>query len=237
MDPSLPTDARALSGKRCSKCYEEKPIDQYNKKACSPDGLRASCRECQRLATRAYYEANKAPLAERQRAYRKRNPELARRLSRENQRRRRKLGKGSPSDRQSIANWWAANPGKRREYWRRHWENPKARISGAVRAAIRSEIRRGSKRRPTFDLLGYTPAQLMAHLESHFTPGMSWDNFGRGGWHIDHMVPLSAFNYESPEHIDFQRAWALSNLRPLWERDNLSKGAKLAAPFQPCLQI
>jgi hypothetical protein len=34
---------------------------------------------------------------------------------------------------------------------------------------------------------------------------------------------------------DFKRAWALSNLQPLWAIDNQRKSAKLAAPFQPSL--
>src|SRR3546814_3330220 len=37
-------------------------------------------------------------------------------------------------------------------------------------------------------LVGYTVADLMAHLERQFLPGMSWDN--RGEWHIDHIRPL-----------------------------------------------
>ena len=64
---------------------------------------------------------------------------------------------------------------------------------------------------------------------------MDWGN--QGEWHIDHIVPVSAFNFDSPEHMDFKRCWALSNLQPLWGRDNISKHAKLDGEFQPSLKI
>lgn len=61
---------------------------------------------------------------------------------------------------------------------------------------------------------------------------MTWENYGPV-WHIDHEVPLAVHNYRTPEDIDFKRAWAMTNLKPLWGKDNMSKGAKLSAPFQP----
>lgn len=64
----------------------------------------------------------------------------------------------------------------------------------------------------------------MAHLERQFSPGMSWANYGR--WHIDHDTPVARFNFDSAEHPEFKACWALTNLKPLWARDNLSKGAR-----------
>jgi hypothetical protein len=75
-----------------------------------------------------------------------------------------------------------------------------------------------------FDLLDYTQEQLLKHFESLFTDDMSWDNYGK--WHIDHIRPNSSFNYDSTEHPDFKKCWALNNLQPLWARDNMSKGKK-----------
>lgn len=116
--------------------------------------------------------------------------------------------------------------------------SPKARIDRSMSGGIYKSITEGSKARRSWEsLVGYTAAELMAHLERQFLPGMTWGNYGRGGWHIDHVIPRSAFNYETPEDIDFKRCWALENLQPLWEFDNLSKGAKLDAPFQPSLAI
>ena len=49
---------------------------------------------------------------------------------------------------------------------------------------------------------------------------MSWDNYGE--WHIDHKKPISKFK----DGISISTINALSNLQPLWAKDNLSKGNK-----------
>ena len=85
------------------------------------------------------------------------------------------------------------------------------------------------------NIVGYSISELRNHIEKQFEPGMTWDNWSASGWHIDHIIPQSAFNFESYVDIDFKRCWCLDNLRPLWSTDNLSKGAKLDAPFQPSI--
>ena len=67
----------------------------------------------------------------------------------------------------------------------------------------------------------------MKHLESKFKEGMSWDNYGKGGWEIDHIYPLSRFDIKSKEDPNFKKAWALSNLQPLWKQENIRKGNKI----------
>jgi hypothetical protein len=57
------------------------------------------------------------------------------------------------------------------------------------------------------------------NIEQQFTDDMSWDNKGRYGWHIDHIVPLSFGTTLEEIH--------LTNLRPLWAKDNIVKGDTL----------
>jgi hypothetical protein len=71
--------------------------------------------------------------------------------------------------------------------------------------------------------LGYGPKELRAHIERQFYGGMSWGNYG--DWHIDHITPKSSFDLSDPDEI--RACWALPNLRPLWGRDNIRKGAKI----------
>ena len=78
----------------------------------------------------------------------------------------------------------------------------------------------------TFNFLPYTINELKQHLEQQFAKGMSWNNYGLFGWHIDHIKPDFLFNYKSVEDKEFQECWALKNLQPLWAKDNLSKGNK-----------
>lgn len=130
--------------------------------------------------------------------------------------------------------WYAAN-GKTWGAARR--AVPRNKIDSAISRGIHESIGDKKAGRSWESLVGYTVDELMRHLEKLFLPGMTFDNYGKGGWHIDHKVPKSVHNYTSPEHSDFKRCWGLKNLQPLWERDNLVKHAKLEAPFQPSLAI
>jgi hypothetical protein len=94
-----------------------------------------------------------------------------------------------------------------------------------IATALWRSMKNYQKETSWFAILGYTRDDLVAHLERQFTKGMSWDNMGE--WHIDHIVPLSSFNIDSPESPDFSRAWDLTNLRPLWANENMSKGGKV----------
>lgn len=70
--------------------------------------------------------------------------------------------------------------------------------------------------------LGCTVEQLKQHLESKFSPGMSWDNWTIDGWHIDHIKPLSSFDLTNREQL--LEACHYTNLQPLWALDNIRKG-------------
>lgn len=72
-----------------------------------------------------------------------------------------------------------------------------------------------------FKTLGYTVDDLRAHLEKHFTYNMSWDN--RHEWHIDHVVPICAFNIKTVDSSEFKACFGLHNLRPIWPDDNRDK--------------
>lgn len=75
-----------------------------------------------------------------------------------------------------------------------------------------------------FSRLQYSLADLMAHLEAQFQPGMTWENYGQ--WHVDHVKPCALFDFTDAQQ--FNQCWALSNLQPLWALDNLIKGARYA---------
>ena len=82
-------------------------------------------------------------------------------------------------------------------------------------------LRQGSHIR---ELLGCSPEQLRAHLESLFTDGMTWETYGRKGWHIDHKEPLTAFDLTDPDQL--MRACHYTNLQPMWHLENIRKGGR-----------
>jgi hypothetical protein len=80
--------------------------------------------------------------------------------------------------------------------------------------------------------LPYTPDELKQYIESKWEPWMTWENHGnitynKRTWHIDHIIPQSKLPFTSMEDEDFQKCWALENLRPLEAFENIKKGNKI----------
>ena len=71
----------------------------------------------------------------------------------------------------------------------------------------------------TAELLGCNKNELASHLETQFTEGMSWDNYGK--WHIDHIKPIVSFDLTDPRQQ--KECFNYTNLQPLWAEDNLRK--------------
>src|SRR3546814_10048475 len=64
----------------------------------------------------------------------------------------------------------------------KRWSSdPQWTINRRMSAEVKSSLGDGKNGRSWETLVGYTVADLMAHLEGQFLPGMSWDN--RGEWH------------------------------------------------------
>lgn len=93
----------------------------------------------------------------------------------------------------------------------------------AWRSVLRNSLRylNTDKESRTIEMLGYSAEDLKLHIESLFEEGMSWCNWGE--WHIDHIYPLSKFDKDTPVGI----VNSLSNLQPLWAKDNIKKGNKI----------
>ena len=107
-----------------------------------------------------------------------------------------------------------------------NYNNPIHQLTRRIRNGIRQSFKHKKIRKTnkTFLLLCYTKEELIEHIESQFTNGMSWDRFSE--IHIDHIRPVSSFNFDSTDHPDFKKCWALNNLQLLWAKDNISKGNK-----------
>jgi hypothetical protein len=132
----------------------------------------------------------------------------------------------SPSHRANISNSLTASysEGRRTTGSRRTPE--KKKMIRACRNMIHRclAMRDTDKSRRTHELLGYSAQELVDHLSCLFEENMSWENygFGDGKWVIDHIKPISRWSLES----NLSEINALSNLRPMWWRKNLLKGAK-----------
>jgi hypothetical protein len=76
-----------------------------------------------------------------------------------------------------------------------------------------------------FDVLQYSPEELINHLEKQFKDEMTWENYGK--WHVDHKLPIASFNIQEMGDDEFMKCWALDNLQPMWGDENIKKSNKL----------
>jgi len=78
------------------------------------------------------------------------------------------------------------------------------------------------------EIVGYTIQACRVHIERQFSLGMTWENAMNWKslptdkvWVVDHIIPKTSF-LES----EIKQAFALTNLRPLWNLDNMHKGRR-----------
>lgn len=188
-----------LNLRQCKTCLQDKPLDDFYKSNGSW-GQSRQCKVCTCERTRRYAAARKEQYAQYGRNYRKENPEAASLAQK----------KWRKNNRESFNSM----------HRRIRRDNPNARVADRFRGRLRELVR--SKHKKSLDILGCTPDQLRAHLESLWLPGMSWDNYGLHGWHIDHKKPCSGFDLTQPSQVE--QCFHYSNLQPMWAFDNLSKG-------------
>lgn len=192
--------AKRLAAVRAYGALNKDRLSEYRR------GYAQATAEERKRYAKEYYLANREVIKERAKAWKKNNPE--RRL--ENNRR------------------WASNNQEKaadcsRRNKARRMQDPMLAFVEGVRCLISNSIRKGgyTKRSKTHEILGCDWEFFRSHIERQFMKGMHWGN--RGKWHIDHVLPLATAASEE----DVIRLNHFTNLRPIWAKDNLSKGAQV----------
>jgi hypothetical protein len=128
--------------------------------------------------------------------------------------------------------WREKNIDKHRESKRNYERTRKAndplyKLISNFRTAIYQVLKENNvdKNGHYFEVLKYTPEELINHLEKQFTDGMTWDNYGQ--WHVDHVMPISVHDIQEIGDNEFMRCWSLSNLQPMWGDENIRKSNKI----------
>ena len=99
-------------------------------------------------------------------------------------------------------------------------------IPKRLRTRLKNAIKNNYKSGSAVDSLGCSICEFKLMIESLFTDGMTWENWGTV-WHLDHIIPMSAFDLQHSEEIEV--ACHHTNLQPLLAADNLTKGSKSPA--------
>jgi len=224
--------------KRCSCCKEYKRRAKFSKNKAKKDGLEYYCKPC-KSAKQGIKDIGKYKRTAALREEGKKRCSSCKVVKDFGEYHK---SKGAPDgynyrckecERTRHQNYYEGNKdilNKKNNEWRkkRYYSDASYRLYSIVKRRIRESIRDSSnyKNRRYFSALGYTPEDLVQHIESQLKEGWNWDNYGEV-WVIDHIYPHSKLPYDSLEHPNYKKAWALENLRPLCIKENLRKSDKV----------
>jgi hypothetical protein len=214
----------SMENKVCSSCSEEKPLTSifFHKRKDSKDGFRGECKICNENKKKEWREKNPDKIREYRKFYKENNPESYRQSARNTYLKYYEYYRKQKND------YWALNGKKIKEKVKEKKTNdPFLRLYDSYRARLKAFFKGKNKSKSTKDLVGCSWEELKMHLETQFKSGMSWDNYGLKGWHIDHIIPLSSAITEA-ELIKLSH---YSNLQPLWAKENLTKSNKISDEF------
>jgi hypothetical protein len=234
------------ASKKCSKCgsvYTATPVNFYRDKN-KKDGIAPSCRSCSLLTKRKSYKEVIAPRLKEERRLKREAIESTEEYKKQKllaaeqskQRRRDAKRRYAEKNREKLNEAARMRPRKpvtlekRREYKKREYDKIKACpykkfvLYSRIRVSAIINKNRKDKNFSVSEEILFTREELIKHIESMFKDGMTWDNYGRNGWHIDHIKPLASFDITKEGWV--KEAFSLSNLQPLWAKDNLVKGSK-----------
>ena len=203
-----------MNTKKCTLCKKDKKLDEYYLDDRMLCGRTSGCKEClsykSKIQKRKKYNFKPRVKNDNLPSYYSRNKE-------------RLLLKKKEYDDNPI------NKEKRKQYIKEYNRkqrllNKSYKVRDNISRRIRAAINNGYKSKKTLELLGCSIEELKKYLEKQFREGMSWENYGFYGWHIDHIIPCSSFDLTDTKQQKI--CFHYTNLQPLWAKDNLSKGNK-----------
>lgn len=224
--------------KVCSKCKIEKSLDSYGKNKQTRFGVHSICKMCKRDSGIIYRRNNQSAVKLKKAQYYQNtkvlNPKPLHvclvckkgKILREYNPKDRTVcypckklivkPKYKGSQKQKDAQ-------KRRAIERR--KNPIYIIKKSVRSRLNGIIRYSGVKKigSAVKSLNTKDKDLLLHIESKFTDGMNWGNYGKGKnkWSLDHYLPLAKFNIEIDLHFKVVNHYL--NIRPLWNHLNTAK--------------
>ena len=236
-----------IEKKRCCSCQIYRSLDNYNNSSQTWDKLRPECKVClteKRVANKEkmtqynkkYWQETKEEQKEKNKIWRANNKEHIQQKMRE------WLEVNKEHKKQTDKEYREANWEKKKEYnreWNRNnYQDMKINPYRAEEFTLLTikkncarrirEMLKQDKSQTTMEYTGCTLEELKAHLESQFQNDMTWDNYGiytfgnnTSGWHIDHIIPCAAFNFE--DDFEQKACFYYLNLQPLWGGDNIKK--------------
>lgn len=224
-----------METKLCKKCQIEKSISLFQRDKSKKDGYRNSCKECQKIYHKGYYENNKESINVKNKNWKVENIEVVSKMSKDYYEKNKEailfkdkiwVQKNKDKVRERKRKWYNKNRdlilNKKKTYIQnRKKVDPLYHLQLTIQCLIKTSFRKKDFNKPrTLSILGCSYEEFKIHIESQFLDGMNWENYGL--WHLDHKIPVSwAKNEEELYKLNH-----FTNFQPLWAFENQSKSNK-----------
>ena len=227
--------------KKCTKCNTTKSLDEFSNDKSYKNGKRPECKECRNAyikSTKKQWipqenELIKCKHCLEEKLYTffskrgKQKPYQCKDCRNKNDLLKRNTGNNREEHNRKQREYWSKNneylTAKKREILQKRRDtDPEYNIRMCLHVRLNQAV--SKKCDNTMHIVGCSLKELMKYLESKFIEGMTWENHGLHGWHIDHIRPCCSFNLKDPE--EQKKCFHYTNLQPLWAKDNLKKGGK-----------
>jgi hypothetical protein len=180
------------------------------------DGRYPQCKLCQKFKIERWASKNKSHITQYHKDYYQSNKSKVKEYQQQNKIRRAKY----------MKMWRNKNKSRLKEYKRNYHnlvesKDINSKLLHNLRSRLQQSIKQNKKWARTMELVGCSVNDLKKHLESKFVNGMSWDNYGRTGWHIDHILPCYSFDLSKED--EQRKCFHYTNLQPLWAVENCRK--------------
>ena len=199
--------------KVCTMCKMEyqNSLDFFYKESRCKDGLTSSCKFCKRADVKKYTDNNREKYLKYQKD----------KYQTDKQKRAIDRKEYYLNNKKKVNSAHTVYTRNRRR------NDPIFRMTGNIRNGIYKSLKGLSKKHKSFNYIGCSIEDLWIYLESKFTNGMTRENYGK--WHVDHIIPLSSFDFSNIDNDDSSlfKAWHYTNLQPLWALDNIKKGKSI----------
>ena len=115
---------------------------------------------------------------------------------------------------------------KHKQAIRERKQCPKYRLVDSLRQRVYRVVKQQfTPSAKTLELIGCSQDELISWVESHFEVGMTWENYGLHGWHLDHVVPVAKYMDNIEDPVAQRECFNMKNLKPMWATDNRRKSS------------
>lgn len=199
-----------IKGKKCGGCDEFKLWKEFSKDKNKKDGHQSQCKDCIKEHSARRYAEKGEVLRGNVKKWKKNNREKCNLVNK----------KWKKNNRDKVN----ASQNKYRE------NNPSVKMKQNVSRGIRRIVKKAKeggvvleKSHDSLKYLGCSAEFFYNYIAGQYKDGMTDDNYGTNGWHLDHIKPCAAFDFDNEEEL--YECFHYTNYQPMWSTENNKKSS------------